>query len=207
MLRRLAVANIVLHLFALALAALYMRPGSPRVPPAERMAYLADHAVGWQIAWAVWIGCIGLMVAFAAVAANRLPADNLLARLAVTVAIVAGAFDLLGDSTFIIALPYVAALKPPNEQLFLAVERCTLTLSLVVANGLYSLGTLLLALAARKRLRRFTFAAGVAVFAFGLLLALAAFTGVPWHAEAATGPTIGLYCVWVWLAARDLEAR
>jgi hypothetical protein len=205
-LRQLAIANIAVHLVGLLVAALFLRPGSPTAPLAERMNFLAAHPIGWSAAWCVWIGCMILMVSFTFVAARCLEAEPL-ARLAVIVAVAAGGFDLLGDSLFIVVLPQVAALLPRNEQLFVAVERCIQTLSLVVANGLYSVATLLLTLAARSRLKRGVFVLGCVVFACGMLLALAAFTGVPWHAEAATGPTIGLYALWVWLAARDLEAR
>src|SRR5260221_12423458 len=117
------------------------------------MTYLAAHPIGWSAAWCVWIGCMFLMVAFTVAAGRRLGAEPL-ARLAVIVAVAAGGFDLLGDSLFIVVLPQVASLQPPNEHLFVAVERCTLTLSLVVANGLYSVATLLLTLAASARLKQ-----------------------------------------------------
>jgi len=206
-LRRLAFVNIALHALGLLLAALYLRPASPAIPLAERMAYLANHPAGWTAAWCAWIGCMITMVAFTVVAAARLGGDNLLARVAVIVAVTAGGFDLLGDSLFIAVLPRVATFDPPNEQLFLTIERAIQILSLVVANGLYSVATLLLSLAARARLRHAVVVLGIGVFVSGMLLALAAFTGVSWHAEAATLATIGLYIVWVWLTACDLEAR
>src|SRR5262249_3923204 len=143
--RRLAIANIALHLVGLACAAVWMRPGTPAALLNDRMDYLAGHPVGWALGWSVWIGCIFLMVAFAAAAAQRMP-DSPLARLAVVVAVAAGSFDLLGDSTYIIVFPQVAGLQPRNMQLFLAVERVTQAISLVVANGLYSVATLLLTL-------------------------------------------------------------
>jgi len=206
-LRRLAFVNIALHALGLLLAALYLRPASPAIPLAERMAYLANHPAGWTAAWCAWIGCMITMVAFTVVAAARLGGDNLLARVAVIVAVTAGGFDLLGDSLFIAVLPRVATFDPPNEQLFLTIERAIQILSLVVANGLYSVATLLLSLAARARLRHALVALGIGVFMSGMLLALAAFTGVSWHAEAATPATIGLYIVWVWLTACELEAK
>src|SRR5262249_27442374 len=115
--RRLAAANIALHLIGLACAAVWMRPGTPAAPLAVRMAYLAGRPGGWALSWSVWIGCIFLMVAFTAAAARRLP-DSPLARLAVVVAVAAGSFDLLGDSTYIIVFPQVAGLQPTNMQLF-----------------------------------------------------------------------------------------
>jgi hypothetical protein len=46
---------------------------------------------------------------------------------------------------------------------------------------------------------------GYAVGVGGLLLVAAGFTGVAWHAQWATPPTIGLFCVWVVLVARSIE--
>ncbi len=204
-LRRLALANIVVHFLGLLVAVLWMRPGSPAAPVAARIAYLSANPAGWSFAWSVWIGCMLLMVSFTAAVAQRLK-DNTLARFAVMVAVAAGGFDLLGNAAFIVVLPKLASFQPPNEQLFLTVECFLQVLSLVVANGLYSVATLLLTLAAGERLKHFTRVLGVLVFVCGLLLASAAFSGLPHHAEAATGPTIGLYALWVWLTARDLEA-
>ena len=73
-----------------------------------------------------------------------------LGRLAVIVLVVAGAFDLLGDSACIIVLPQAAALQPTSEPLFVVAERLMQIVSVVVANGFYSLGTLLLTLALRR---------------------------------------------------------
>ena len=78
---------------------------------------------------------------------------------------------------------------------------------MVIANGAYSVAILLLSatLRGRERCGPLTIGLGYVVGACGLLLAGAGFTGVPWHAEWATPPTIGLFCVWVVLVARGLQ--
>jgi hypothetical protein len=99
-------------------------------------------------------------------------------------------------------LPLVAAAGPAGELPFLTVERLAGVGGLVAANGLYSLGVLLLALELRGPARWL----GWGTFAGGMLLVAAGFTGVAWQAAAATVPTMALYCVWVVAVARALAA-
>jgi hypothetical protein len=203
----LAWLNVVLHVVALVLAYFGMRPGSPLAPLPERLGYLAGAPPGWTLGWATWMLCGLALVAFLAVLVHRLGERADLARLGLTVAVVAAGFDLCCDSSFIVALPMLAVAHPVSESLFLVVERVTGLVSLVIANGGYSVAVLLIALALRGRtgLVPGTVAVGYGVAGFGLLLAAAGFTGVPWHAAGATPPTIGLYCVWVLLVARSFE--
>ena len=79
--------------------------------------------------------------------------------------------------------------------------------SLVIANGAYSVAVLLVnvALQGRADVGPVTVILGCAVGVAGFVLAGAGFTGVPWHAQWATPPTIGLFCVWVVVLARRLE--
>jgi hypothetical protein len=194
---------VALHVVGLVFAAVGMRPGTPLVSLAERRAYLAQAPAGWVLGWAVWMLCVPALVAFVAGVAQRLPDRAGLARLAVTLVVVGGAFDLCCDAFYILLFPGLAA-GPLDETLFLLIERATGIVSLLIANGLYSLGTLLLALALRRQpgVGPLTAGLGYTVAGCGLVLAAAGFTGVAWHAEWATGPTIGLLCVWVVLVAR-----
>ncbi len=199
----LAWLNVALHLAGLVLAATALRPGSPLVPLGERLAYLDGDPLGWRIAWSVWMLCaLGLVSFFAAVTwqVEALEPPRL-ARLGLTIALVGAGFDLSCDIVFLVAFPPLAA---GSTQLFLIVEGVTQFVSLFVANGAYSVGILLMALQLRQRVGRWTSGVGYAVAAFGLLLAAAGVTGVPWHAYA-SGPAIGLFCVWVVLVARELE--
>jgi hypothetical protein len=203
----LAWLNVVLHVAGLVFAYFGMRPGSPLVPLPQRLGYLAGAPPGWTLGWATWMLCGVALVAFLAVLVGRLGERADLARLGLTVAVVAAGFDLCCDSIFIVAFPALAAARPAYESLFLIVERVTGLVSLVIANGGYSVAVLLIALALRGRtgLVPGTIVVGYGVAGFGLLLAAAGFTGVPWHAAWATPPTIGLYCVWVLLVARSFE--
>jgi hypothetical protein len=204
----LAVVNIVLHVIGLLLALVGMGPGTPLVSLPERLDYLARNPLGWSAGWISWMLCSWVLLAFLAVLTQRLGEGAALARLGLIVAVVAAGFDLAADSVFIVVFPELAAASPRNDALFLAVERITGVISLVVANGGYSVATLLftIALSRREGLLRFTVVIGYAVGGCGLLLSLAGFTGVAWHAQWATPPTILLYCVWTLLVARSLES-
>lgn len=200
---RLAWLNVALHTLGLAFAALGMHPGTAAVSLPERMVYLAGRPLGWTLGWGVWVLCMVAMVAFAAALASRPNPRPNLARFAAVVALVAGSFDLLGDSLFILVLPSIAELQPPPERMFLVVEQAIGIESLVVANTLYALSTLLMAFAVRgDRLSR---AVAIGVFVFGLVLSAAPFTGSVAQIELATGLTIGLYGVWALLVAYQRE--
>jgi hypothetical protein len=201
----LAVVNVVLHAAGLAAAAVGMRPGTPLAPLDERLDYLASAPIGWTGGWAVWMLCAAILIAFVFAVARRL--DRPLASLALTLTAAGAAVDLACDAVFLAGFPYVASLRPAPVTLFLAVERLVGIASLTAANGLYSVSTLLLTLSLRTqpRLLPGTLALGYGVFACGMLLAAAGFTGVPSHAEWATPPTIGLYCAWALLVAHSLE--
>jgi hypothetical protein len=212
LLTALAWLNVALHVAGLALAAIGMRPGTPAAPLEERVAYLSGGPLGWTLGWAAWMACALALVAFLSALVYRLEAHPLgekvwLARLGLTIAVVGAAFDLLCDSIYILVLPMLAGRRPFAEDLFLTVERVTGIASMFVANGAYSTGILLIVLELRRRASRLTTTIGCAVAGFGFLLAAAGLTGVAWHAEYATGPTIGLFCVWVVLTARALEPR
>jgi hypothetical protein len=193
-------ANAGLHLVGLGLAAAYIRAGSPLVPLAERRHYLTAAPAGWMLAWAVWAGCAVSMFAFTVAVGRRV--NHPLTRWAAGSAAAAVAVDLTCDSLFLFHIPRLAAAAPTAA--FVRTERWTNFFSLTVANGLYSVSTLLLTLALRRRpgIATCTVPIGVAVFFSGMFLAAAGVTAVPELAVWATGPTIGLYCVWVMLVAR-----
>jgi hypothetical protein len=203
----LAWLNVCLHAAGLALAAVGMRPGTPLVSLPERLDYLAGAPLGWTLGWVTWMACAVLLIAFLAALTWRLRERDNLARLGLTIAVAGAACDLFCDTVYLLVLPMLASWRPPPEQLFLTVERLTGIGSLVIANGAYSVGILLIsaALHGRPGVSLPAVWLGYAVGVAGLLLAAAGFTGEPAHAQWLTPPTIGLFCVWVVLVARSLE--
>jgi len=198
--------NVGLHLAGLVLAVVGLRPGTPLVPTAERVAYLAGRPLAWSLAWATWMLCALALVAFLAVLAHRVPEASALAGTAVTLAAAGAAIDLTCDTLYITVLPGLA--DGGATPLFLAVERALGGGGIVVANGLYSVATLLatLGLRARPDVPALVRGLGYATFAGGMLMVAAGFTGDPRHLQLATGATILPYMAWTLGVARSLPA-
>jgi hypothetical protein len=204
---RLAWVNVAIHVLALVLALVGLRPGSPLVELPERMDYLAGFPLAWSLGWGSWMLCTLALIAFFAVLAHRLPERAATANLAVILAAAGGGIDLFCDVIYITVLPQLATATPPSRELFLMFERVANAGGLVVANGLYALATLLLTLCLRQPGPRMSLVVGTGygVFGFGMVLVLAGFLNDAWLAALGTGPTIGLFCVWTVLAARRIE--
>jgi hypothetical protein len=199
----LAWLNVGLHVVGLGLAAAFIRQGSPLLPLADRMTYLATRPIGWGMAWGVWAACAIAMVAFTAAVNSGLGEQA--ARRALLVAIVAAAVDLTCDGLFAFLLPTLAAVVDISRDSFYLAQRVINMVSLAVANGLYSVSTLLLALAIRRFVARSTFTLGVVVFASGMALAAAGVMESPESVFFAAPVTIGLYCLWVLVVVRGLK--
>jgi hypothetical protein len=198
--------NVGLHLGGLALAVVGLRPGTPLVPAAERVAYLAERPLAWSLGWAAWMLCALALVAFLAVLAHLVPQASAVLGPAVMLASAGAAVDLVCDTLYIVLLPALAAEGPTS--LLLTVERALGAGGVVVANGLYSVATLLatLGLRARPELPALVLWLGYATFAGGMLMVAAGFTGDPQHLQLATGATILPYMAWTLGVARALRA-
>ena len=198
--------NVGLHLVGLALAIVALRPGTPLVPAAERVAYLAERPLAWSMGWAAWMLCALALVAFLAVLAHVVPESAAVLGPAVMLASAGAAVDLACDTLYIAVLPGLAAGGP--TPLFFVVERALGAGGVVVANGLYTVATLLatLGLRARPAVPFPVLWLGYATFAGGMLMVTAGFTGDPQHLQLATGATILPYMAWTLGVARALRA-
>lgn len=197
----LAWTNAVLHGAGLLAAWLALRHGSVLVPLAERMVYLATAPSSWRWGWAIWMLCSLLLAAFMGVLRRRVPEDPLAAQLAVLFTVAGMAVDLLCDVIQIEVLPAAAASGPA---VFLAFERLAFTGGLTVANGLYTLGVLLMNSVLPKR-GKATRLVGWATVLSGFALAAAGVFPAAALLQGATGATIGCFSLWAVLAARDLR--
>lgn len=198
--------NIGLHLAGLALAVFGLRSGTPLVPVAERVTYLAGRPAAWSLGWAAWMLCALALVAFLAVLARVVPEAAAILGPAVTLACAGAAIDLTCDALYITVLPGLAAAGP--TPLFLTVERALGVGGVVVANGLYSVATLMATLGLRSR-PAVPFAVlwlGYATFGGGMLMVTAGFTGDPQYLQIATAAAILPYMAWTLGVARALRA-
>lgn len=188
-----AVLNIGSHLAGLVAAILWMRPGTPLVSLEARMAFLARHPLGWSLGWATWMLCALSLLAFLAVLREHAGVASL-ASLSVTMAAAGAGVDLLCDTLQILVLPNVASRR--DTALYVACERGLDAGGLVPANGLYSVGILLAALALRPRLPAHSLGLGVATFGGGMLMVAAGFTGDPQQLQLSSGLTMGAFLLW-----------
>jgi hypothetical protein len=197
----LAWANVALHGVGVAVAWYGMRPGSVAAPLAERTAYLASRPAGWTGGWGIWMICAVLLVSFMAVLRSRLPVPSPAADLALAFTAAGMGVDLLCDVIQMQALPLAAA--GPAPQLLL-LERIAFTGGATAANGLYTAGVVLMTLCLRPA-GVATRLAGWATGVSGAVMVLSGLILSPVLLVASTGPTLGFYCLWTVLVARDLR--
>ena len=110
--------------------------------------------------------------------------------------------------SFLLLLPLLAVQTPFSESTFLAVERAANSGGLIVANGSYAIGVLLLTVCLHhlRVSSRWVILVGYGVFGFGMVLVVAGFLNDARLAAIGTGPTIGLFCLWAILVSRSMNA-
>lgn len=197
--------NVVLHIAGLFVALFVMRPGTAAFELQQRISYIATHSTVWGLAWTLWIVCaIGLTVFVSLLAAMH--PRSFLARLALILIVVGVAFDITCDLLYVVVFPLAAqrAFSAGGSFAdFEVLERAIGIGSLATANGFYSIAMLLLTcgLASSPAIRFTGYGTGIC----GLLMAVAVVLGSTWLIEAATGPTMLLFCVWSVLLARSVQ--
>ena len=201
----LAWLNVALHALGLVMAWIGLRPGSTIIPLADRMAYLASQPPAWKWGWGIWMLCAVVLVAFMTALRSRLPGNPVTGKLALIFTIVGMTADLFCDVLQIRTLPVAAAAGSSRPAIFLAFEQLVTIGGLAVANGLYTLGVLLMNLCLRDIARTATLLVGWVAVISGFALAATGFVSSPALLQAATGLTIGAYSLWTVLVARDLR--
>jgi len=162
------------HVIATLLMATLLAPG---LTGAHRLAYIAAHRASWTASWIVWqVAAISLVALYACFSRN-----------AAIIGAVAACIDITSEWRYI--------LHGPSRTLDLAIGG--------LANGLYSLGLLVLLLT-RLDLSPLLRASGAAVALFGLSLALASFAGNQTVEIISTAILFPTFIVWAILAGRWL---
>jgi len=196
-LRRLApLACSVTNFVAMVAMATALRFGTEIVPlPADRIAYIAAHPILWRAGWSLWIAAAMSLVAFYAWWGGLLehPGWGLAA---VTIAAAGLLCDFSGESLLIAWLP----------RDYDAVAPAATLLSGAAANGLYTLGGIVLTIATpslRGLLRSLTWAVWVA----GAAVTASALAGSPLGIAISTTILFVMFCPWVLLVGRALGSR
>jgi hypothetical protein len=144
----------VVHLIAAFALAFALRGGSEVVTdPLERARYVVEHTLLWRIGWIIWMASAASLIAFYFWWASRLSFPGL-AVAGVCIAACGMLFDLSGETIYAAWLPNLAteAIHDPGNMAEEAVVRFTRIqhlgtfLTAILANGLYTLGGILLTL-------------------------------------------------------------
>jgi small multidrug resistance pump len=168
---------------------------------AARSTYIAQHTAAWTVGWAAWMLAAVSLIGFYAWWGSRLTARTT-AIAGVVIAALGNVLDFSGEGLSILLLVERASALGENAAAFASVERSFTLLSAGAANGLYTLGGLLLMLATPD-LPRSVRAAMWATWLAGAAMTVA---GVMNHVGGLVASTVVLFpllIAWtVWMAAR-----
>lgn len=211
---------VSVHAVALVMLAVFLKPGTlVEADPTSRAHYIASHVVAWTIGWSMWILSAVSLVGFYAWWRSRLtpkqtlsPAQNRfrsnLATFAVVITAIGMLCDLSGEGALMLLLveriPKLPAGSNPAADLasFTKIERAFTLLSAGAANGLYTLGGILLTLITPD-LPRWIRVAMWVTWAAGIGMTLAALANNTAGMVLSTAVLFPPFLVWVaWMGAR-----
>jgi hypothetical protein len=185
------------HVGAAVAMLLLLRAGLPTASDDERIAYIATHRAAWTAGWLSWQLAVITLIALYAVLAQRLGGALPLAGLALGTA--GAAIDVATQMRYIVVLPRL------HGDAFALLDRELEAMTGYAANGLYTLGFVLFAVAGWRVLPRLanTLAAPIAVSGFALAIA-----ALMHHSTAeiiSSAILFPLFTLWVILIARWLR--
>lgn len=194
-----------------------LAPASPlTADPASRMAAIASAGAWYTAVWITWmlaaVSLIGFL--FALTASLGAPPLAILGLLLATIGL---APDLIAEAIAISVLPRLAAAGPSREAVgaFVLWESFHVVLTGLLGNGLYTLGGLLINLAAvgHERFPRALARGGLVVWSLGLGLAAVTPSGEGWLMALMVGLTMASFLAWcaavglAWFANDPRSAR
>jgi hypothetical protein len=205
-------AGLINTFLALLVAGIILGPGTLARQPdlLLRIDWIAEHALRWQGGWLFWFA-VTLSFAWSYFALGRnLDAALPWPSLAIGMALIAAAVDLVGVLVNIVVLPELARVlnstpagtDPVLQVVFRSMESLANALTNVVAYGLYSFAGLLLLPAVFATSSYPRWLAWLGAVEWGIAaLATALLVFAP---RLATGPLLvsfALYAPWVWGSA------
>jgi len=140
-----------LHALGIAAIGLVLRPGTlTESDPLQRAMYIAEYSTRWSLGWSIWMLSALSLVAFYAWWGARLAAP-LVGTVGVMLAAAGCVFDLSGESVSVLilveqSLPALKDLTLWDPAAFQWYERVATLLTAGAANGLYTLGGIVLML-------------------------------------------------------------
>jgi hypothetical protein len=172
----------LVHLLAFLAMALILRQGLDTAELGDRLHFLAEHTLWWNLGWLVWNTAALTILYFylCFVLAHQRAARPQAALWAAVLLTAAGvALDLGAEAIEMGVIPELARVARhesghgPATKQFLTLHRLAMMLTGYGANGLYSISALLLAWTTRREYRIWEWPAGIAVGISGLGLSAA----------------------------------
>ncbi len=143
---------VIVHVFALLAVLLVLRNGIPPGDLAARAAFVATNATAWRIGWALWLPASLALVLFFAGWADAMPLRGW-GMIAVALTLAGATIDW-ADEMFCIGLaPGLAARFAADAfaaGAYALWDRAYVVISMGLANGLYTLGGIILTALAFK---------------------------------------------------------
>lgn len=213
---RLGWACFLVHAVALLAVLAVLQRGIPPGDLALRAAWVASHSFAWRIGWALWLPASLVLLLFFAAWADalgvRMGAGRAWAALALGLTLAGAVVDWVDEMIWIGLAPDLAARFTSDAfaaSLYALWDRAYLVLSIGLANGLYTIGGIILtALAFRTRgFPRWLAAWGAAVWALSIGLSLAGVVGDGWWVQAVSTLLFAAFMPWVILTAYGWLAR
>ena len=211
-------AGLINTFLAMFVAGVILGPGTRSIQPdlLMRADWIAEHTLRWQAGWFFWFA-VTLSFAWSYFALGRhLDAALPWVSLAIGVALIAAAVDLVGVLVNMTVLPELARAwistsvggDPAQQVVLHSLESLAVALTNVVAFGLYSFAGLLLlpAVFATPRYPRWLAWLGAAEWGVAAL-ATALLVFAPGYATAPLLVSFALYAPWVWGSAVWLLRR
>jgi hypothetical protein len=205
-LRWAALVALGTHALAGFVMLLVLRRGLASNPEiADRMAFVAEHAISWRAAWVSWsvaaLSFLYLSVTLARAASSRDASAAAFSNVAPFVAAAAVAIDLSAETLAMFVLPDLA--RASDVAPFQLVERIVTVLSGGLANALYTIAFSLLAWTARGWLPRYASLAAVVVALSGATLTVSAAAGSAAGMVWSNAALLPALLVWLWGVAKS----
>lgn len=212
-LRRAAVLSLAVHFVAGLAMAVVLRHGLETNPDlSSRLRFVVEHNVEWTLAWLTWhVAAFSILWFFMCFEAAHSFEESKRGVLRLAVILVAAAIvpDLIAESIEIGVLPALArdamnANEPAHStharELYVTIHRIAVMMTGYLANGLYTLATVLAVWSTRRVYAPWIWSAGLTVGVFGFAMSASALAdsvaGLFW-ANAGLVPAIVVWQVGV----------
>jgi uncharacterized protein YqjF (DUF2071 family) len=191
---------VCVHIFALAAVALVLRNGIPPGDVAERAAFVAANAAAWRIGWTLWLPASLALVLFFAAWADVMEFQAW-GVIAVALTLAGATIDWADEMVWIGVAPDLAARFAHDAfaaGAYALWDRAYVVISIGLANGLYTIGGIILTALAFKTpgFPKWLAWFGAVVWALSIDLSVAGLMGDGVVIQLASGLVFAAFLPW-----------